>query len=87
MEATRETRETLADLLDRALDKGVIIDADIIINMAGIPLIGLKLRAALAGMATMLEYGIWKDWDEAQRAVATKEYRYGDDSCPALLKK
>jgi hypothetical protein len=23
----------------------------------------------------MLKYGIWQDWDEAQRAIATKEYR------------
>jgi len=22
-----------------------------------------------------LKYGIWQDWDEAQRAIATEEYR------------
>jgi hypothetical protein len=75
MNPTRESHATLVDLLDRVLDKGLVLDADLIIHVAGIPLLGVKLRAALAGMETMLKYGIWKDWDEAQRAIATKEYR------------
>ncbi|MFH1140473.1 MAG: gas vesicle protein, partial [Chloroflexota bacterium] len=40
-------KATLVDLLDRVLDRGLIIDADIIISLAGVPLIGIKLRAAL----------------------------------------
>jgi hypothetical protein len=75
MNPTRESHATLVDLLDRVLDKGLVLDADLIIHVAGIPLLGVKLRAALAGMETMLKYGIWKDWDEAQRAIASKEYR------------
>ena len=75
MNPRRDTHATLVDLLDRVLDKGLILDADLIIHVAGIPLLGVKLRAALAGMETMLEYGIWQDWDEALRAIATKEYR------------
>ena len=75
MDPTRDTHATLVDLLDRVLDKGLVLDADLIIHVAGIPLLGVKLRAALAGMETMLKYGIWQDWDEAQRAIATKEYR------------
>jgi len=70
---TRDTHATLVDLLDRVLDKGLLLDADIMIQMAGIPLLGVKLRTALAGMDTMLKYGIWEDWDEAQRAIASKE--------------
>jgi len=75
MEPTRDTHATLVDLLDRVLDKGLILDADLIISVAGVPLLGVKLKAALAGMETMLRYGIWKDWDEAQRAIATEEQR------------
>jgi len=75
MNPTRDTHATLVDLLDRVLDKGLVLDADLIIHVAGIPLLGVKLRAALAGMETMLKYGIWQDWDEAQRVAATKEYR------------
>ena len=75
MVPTRDTHATLVDLLDRILDKGLILDVDLIIHVAGIPLIGVKLKAAIAGMETMLKYGIWEDWDAAQRAVATEEQR------------
>jgi len=68
MEPSRDTHATLVDLLDRILDKGLIINADIIISVAGIPLIGVNLRAALAGMETMLKYGVMQAWDEKSRA-------------------
>lgn len=58
----------MVDLLDRALDKGLVINADIVICVAGIPLIGVNLRAALAGMETMLQYGFMREWDEQIRA-------------------
>ena len=75
MDPTRDTHTTLVDLLDRILDKGLILDADLIIHVAGVPLIGVKLTAAIAGIETMFKYGIWVDWDAAQRAVATEEQR------------
>ena len=68
MEPTRNSHATLVDLLDRVLDKGLVINADIIISLAGVPLIGVNLRAALAGMDTMLKYGVMKDWDERTRS-------------------
>jgi hypothetical protein len=75
MYPTRDTHATLVDLLDRILDKGLILDADLIIHVAGIPLLGVKLKAALAGIDTMLKYGIWEDWDAAQRAVIVEGQR------------
>lgn len=68
MGPTRDRKITLVDVLERVLDKGVVINADIIVTVAGVPLLGVNLRAALAGMETMLEYGMMKDWDEAIRA-------------------
>jgi len=68
MEPTRNSHATLVDLLDRVLDKGLVINADLIISLAGVPLIGVNLRAALAGMETMLEYGMMKEWDKRTRA-------------------
>ena len=69
MEPEREWkgRATLVDLLDRVFDKGVVIQADLIISVAGIPLIGVNLRAALAGMETMLKYGMLQDIDAKTR--------------------
>ncbi len=72
MNSTRESGATLVDLLDRVLEKGVILDADVIIEVSGVPLLGVKLRAAIAGIETMLKYGMWEDWDKAQRTLALK---------------
>lgn len=55
------------DLLDRILDRGLVLDADIVISLAGVPLVGLRLRAALAGMETMVRYGVMADWDTRLR--------------------
>mgnify|MGYP001609541608 CR=1 FL=1 len=59
---------TLVDLLDRVLDRGLVINADIVISLAGVPLVGISLRAAIAGMETMTRYGVMADWDDAIRA-------------------
>jgi hypothetical protein len=63
-----QPRATLVDVLDRVLDRGVVINADILICLSGVPLIGINLRAALAGMQTMLDYGLMTQWDERVRA-------------------
>jgi hypothetical protein len=73
MEPTRNSHATLVDLLDRVLDKGLVINADLIISLAGVPLIGVNLRAALAGMETMLKYGVMEEWDERTRAWESEQ--------------
>jgi hypothetical protein len=85
MEPNRDAEATLVDLLDRILDKGVMLNADVIIAVSGIPLIGVNLKAAIASVETMLKYGMWEDWDAAQRAIATEERRRkGIDKLPLL---
>ncbi len=73
MQPARDTQATLVDLLDRVLEKGLVLNADLIITLAGVPLIGVNLRACIAGIETMLKYGIWEDRDVAQRATAAGE--------------
>ncbi len=75
MEPTRNGRATLVDLLDRVLDKGLVINADIIISLAGVPLIGVNLRAALAGMETMVKYGMMRDYDLKSRKWESEKRR------------
>jgi len=77
---SRYRKATLVDLLDRVLEKGLVINADIIISVAGIPLLGVNLRAALAGMETMLKYGLMREWDER-----TREWEYIKKREPLLL--
>ena len=66
-------RATLVDLLDRVLDRGLFLRADLVISVAGIPLIGATLSLAVAGTETMLKYGIMADWDKEIRALPRKE--------------
>ncbi len=62
-----ERENTLVELLDRLLNKGLILNADVIISVAGVPLIGISLKAAIASIETMLEYGMMEAWDEKVR--------------------
>ncbi|WP_338017986.1 gas vesicle protein [Streptomyces taklimakanensis] len=59
---------TLDDLVEVLLNKGAVLHLDLIVAVADIPLIGVSLRAAIAGMETMLEYGMMRRWDEDTRA-------------------
>ncbi|MFH1628659.1 MAG: gas vesicle protein, partial [Pseudomonadota bacterium] len=42
----------LVDVIDRILDKGLVINADITVSIAGVELLGIKIRAALASFET-----------------------------------
>ena len=84
MTPTREKHATLVDLLDRVLEKGLVLSADIIISVAGIPLIGINLIAALAGMETMLKYGMMRDWDERTREWERKHVKHIERREPFL---
>jgi hypothetical protein len=70
------------DLLDRVLDRGLFLRADLVISLAGIPLIGATLSVAVAGTETMLKYGILSDWDEAIRAVPPEQREILRDGRP-----
>lgn len=72
LQPTRNPDVTLADLITVLLDKGTYLNIDLIISVADIPLIGVNLRATIAGMETMLEYGMMRDWDEKTRAWVRK---------------
>lgn len=67
MQPSRRDDDVLVDLLDVIVEEGVVLEADVLISVADIPLVGLKLRAALAGLTTMREYGMFEDWDVEYR--------------------
>ena len=50
--------DTLADVIDRVLDKGVVINADIAVSLAGVELLGIKIRAVIASLETAAKYGL-----------------------------
>ena len=65
-------KDELISAVNRALDRGVLLDADIIIGVAGVPLIGLRLKAALAGVETMQAYGLFPATEMAVPAALNK---------------
>lgn len=78
MEQTSLASGSLVDLLDRVLERGLVINADIIISLAGVPLMGINLRAALAGVETMVKYGLMTDWDQRLRQTGRELGHHGD---------
>jgi len=76
MEPVCERNATVNDLLDRLLDKGVVLQLEMVIGIAGIPLIGVNLRAAIAAIETMIEYGLMEAWDEKTRSYAERELQH-----------
>lgn len=61
------------DLIDRALQKGVILNADLIVTVAEVPLLAANLRLALASVETMLKYGVMSDWLTAVSLPSKKQ--------------
>ncbi len=58
LQAEKGTPGTLADVIDRILDKGLVINADITVSVVGVELLGIKIRAALASFETAAKYGL-----------------------------
>ncbi|MCX6696924.1 MAG: gas vesicle protein, partial [Methanoregula sp.] len=53
-----DSASSLVDVIERVLDKGVIINADICVSVAGVELLGIKIRAAIASFETAAKYGL-----------------------------
>ncbi len=49
---------TVLDVLDRVLDKGIVINADIRVSVVGVELLGIRLRAAVASFETAALFGL-----------------------------
>ncbi|MFC9283231.1 gas vesicle protein [Streptomyces collinus] len=60
----------LADILERVLDKGIVIAGDIRINLLDIELLTIKLRLIVASVDKAKEMGI--DWWETDPALSSR---------------
>ncbi len=47
---------SLAEVVDRILDKGVVVDAWIRVSLVGIEILAIEARAVVAGVDTFLKY-------------------------------
>ncbi|WP_061290924.1 gas vesicle protein [Herbidospora cretacea] len=59
---SRREPANLGDILERVLDRGVVIAGDIKVNLLDIELLTIKLRLVIASVDTAKEMGI--DWWE-----------------------
>ena len=67
-------RDSLIDVLDRVLDKGVVIAGDIKINLLDIELLTIKIRLLIASADKAREMGIdWWESDPSLSSTARKE--------------
>ena len=47
---------SLAEVIDRILDKGVVVDAWVRVSLVGIELLAIEARVVVAGVDTFLKY-------------------------------
>jgi hypothetical protein len=62
----------LGDILERVLDKGLVIAGDIQVNLLDIELLTIKLRLVIASLETAREVGI--DWWERDPWLSSKAF-------------
>lgn len=82
LHATRDTSLTLIDVIDRILDKGVVINADITVSLAGVELLGIKARIALASFETAAKYGLEFPSGTNYNTAAWQEIKVAKEECP-----
>ena len=84
------SQNSLADILERVLDKGIVIAGDIQINLLDIELLTIKLRLIVASIDKAKEIGIdWWETDPAlsSRAQARQLHEGGIDAENRLLRE
>ncbi|WUJ13180.1 gas vesicle protein [Streptomyces sp. NBC_00390] len=71
----------LADILERVLDKGIVIAGDIQINLLDIELLTIKLRLLVASVDKAKEMGIdWWEHDPSLSSRARDETSLADEN-------
>ena len=63
----------LADILERVLDKGIVIAGDIRVYLVGVELLDIKLRLMVASIDKAMEMGI--NWWESDPALSSKAHQ------------
>lgn len=65
--------DSLADVLERVLDKGVVIAGDVVISLVGIELLSIKVRLLITTVDKALEMGI--NWWEVDPMLSAEAHR------------
>lgn len=76
---------SLADILERVLDKGVVIVGDIKIDLADVELLTIKIRLLIASVDKAKEMGI--NWWEGDPFLKATEFKAMKKENEALKKR
>lgn len=87
MEPRRDGEGSLAHVVETLLDKGLVLNADIMVSVAGVELLGIRLRAALASFETAARYGLEFPSGTDVETAAWREAREERDTCPECGKR
>ena len=79
----------LADILERVLDKGIVIAGDIKIQIADIDLLTIKIRLLVASVDKAMEMGInwWQEDTYLSTKAREKELMQNQEELLARLEK
>lgn len=86
MTPTSITQNSLVDIIDRILDKGLIINVDISVSLVGVELLGIKLNAAVASFDTAARYGLEFPSSTNLNLPVWEKAKYEKESCPKCHK-
>jgi hypothetical protein len=68
----------LADILERVLDKGIVIAGDINISLVGVELLSIKIRLLVASVDKAMQMGI--NWWENDPYLTTRARELTDEN-------
>lgn len=72
--SSRNQSTNLADLLERVLDKGIVIAGDISVSVGEVELLTIKIRLLVASIDKAQEIGI--DWWRSDPALSSQARRH-----------
>ena len=72
------TGSSLADILERVLDKGIVIAGDITISLVDVELLNIKVRLLVASVDKAMEMGI--NWWESDPYLSTRAKKLEEEN-------
>ncbi|GAA4916351.1 gas vesicle protein [Nesterenkonia rhizosphaerae] len=87
MEPQRDREGTLMQVVETLLDKGLVLNADIMVSVAGVELLGIRIRAALASFETAARYGLDFPAGTDRETLAWREAMEEKETCPQCHKR
>lgn len=86
LEPQRDRDGSLVHVIETLLDKGLVLNADIMVSVAGVELLGIRIRAALASFETAAKYGLEFPAGTDTETMAWRRAIEQKETCPSCGK-